>query len=349
VDEARERHFAFSPSLDVAPPFAVLLAHAPGGDAIVLNLNHAAVDGIGAARLMLSILRAYAGEDDPVPAFDPLEVRDVLALAGSRSAAERYQRTWALARLAAQQGAPATRVARDGASNRAGYGFEFMSLSADETAALAGLRPPGTTINDLLLGALAVTVAQWNEMHGQDVGRIALTMPVNLRPDEWRSEVVSNFAAYATISLDEREHGDLAQAAAAASRRTGVIKRERLAGFVVDVLKQLSLLSLAVKRRLPDLIPLTGDMVVDTASLSNLGIMEGAPRLDAAAGSIQALWFSQPGRMPLGTCVGAVTFNGQLHLVLRYRHAQFDASAARAFFRMFREVLCLEGEVQAAA
>jgi NRPS condensation-like uncharacterized protein len=344
VDEARERHFDFSPSLDVAPPFAVLLAHAPAGDAIVLNLNHAAADGIGAARLMLSILRAYAEEEDPVPAFDPLEVRDVLALAGADSAAERYQRTRALMRLAAQQGAPATRVARDGATDRPGYGFEFMSLPADETAALADRRPPGSTFNDVLLGALAVTVARWNELHGQEVGRIALTMPVNLRPEEWRREVVSNFASYTTISLDEAEGADLAHAVAAAAARTAFIKRERLGGVVVDVLKRLSVLSVAVKRRLPDLIPLTGDLVVDTASLSNLGVVESPPRLGGTAGSVQALWFSQPGRMPLGTCVGAVTLDGRLHLVLRYRHAQFDRSAARAFFRMFRDALCLERE-----
>jgi hypothetical protein len=65
--------------------------------------------------------------------------------------------------------------------------------------------------------------------------------------------------------------------------------------------------------------------------------------LDDAAGPVRAMWFSQPGRMPLGTCVGALTLNGRLHLALRYRHAQFDRSAARAFFRLFRTVL-LSGE-----
>jgi NRPS condensation-like uncharacterized protein len=341
VDEARERHFAFSPPLDVAPPFAVLLAHAPAGDAIMLNVNHAAVDGIGAARLMLSILRAYAEADDPVPAFDPLEVRDVLALAGSQSAAERYQRTRALVRLAAHQGT-ATRVARAGGTDRPGYGFEFISLSADETTELRDRRTPGTTVNDVLLGALAVTVARWNEMHGQEVGRIALTMPVNLRPEEWRREVVSNFASYTTISLDTDDRSDLAHAVAAAARRTAVIKRERLAGVVVDVLKRLSVLSVAVKRRLPDLIPLTGDMVVDTASVSNLGVVESPPTLDDTAGSVKAMWFSQPGRMPLGTCIGALTLNGRLHVVLRYRHAQFDHASAHEFFRLFRDVLMEE-------
>jgi NRPS condensation-like uncharacterized protein len=349
LDEARERHFAFSPSLETAPPFAALLAHAPGGDAIVLNLNHAAVDGIGAVRFMLSLLRAYADEDDPVPPFDPLEVRDVLALAGSQSTAERHQRMRALLRLAGRRLTPTTRVVRDGGSERPGYGFDFMSLSVDETTAVGQQRPPDTTVNDVLLGALAVTVARWNATHGEEAGRIALTMPVNLRPPGWQREVVSNFASYVTISLDADERPDLRHAAAAAAQRTRAIKREGLGGIVVDVLDRLSILSVGVKRWLPDLIPLTGDVVVDTASLSNLGIVESPPRLDDTAGRVEGMWFSQPGRMPLGTCVGALTVDGRLHLALRYRHAQFDRSAARAFFRLFRTVLLDDREVDPTA
>jgi NRPS condensation-like uncharacterized protein len=345
LDEARERHFAFSPSLDTAPPFAALLAHSPDGDAIVLNLNHAAVDGIGAARFLLSILRAYAQKEDPVPSFDPLAVRDVLALAGAQSAAERYRRMRAVLRLGARQPTPATRVARDGGSDRPGYGFDFMSLSVEETRALGHPRARDTTVNDVLLGALAVTVARWNETHGQNAGRIALTMPVNLRPAAWQREVVSNLASYVTISLEADERPDLRHAAAAAGRQTGAIKREGLAGIVVDVLDRMSVLTVGVKRRLPDLIPLTGDVVVDTASLSNLGIVESPPKLDDTAGPVRAMWFSQPGRMPLGTCIGALTLNGRLHLALRYRHAQFDRPAARAFFCRFREVLLNDREV----
>jgi NRPS condensation-like uncharacterized protein len=345
LDEARERHFAFSPSLDTAPPFAALLAHVPDGDAIVLNLNHAAVDGIGALRFMLSLLRAYAQKEDPLPPFDPLEARDVLALAGAQSAAERYRRTRAVARLAARQLTPTTRVARDGAGDRPGYGFDFMSLSADETRAVGHRAPPDTTVNDVLLGALAVTVARWNDMHGQDAGRIALTMPVNLRPAGWRNEVVSNLASYVTISLEADERADVPSAAAAAAQWTRPIKREGLGGIVVDMLDRLSIFSVGVKRRLPDLIPLTGDVVVDTASMSNLGIVESPPELDDTAGPVRAMWFSQPGRMPLGTCIGALTMDGRMHLALRYRHAQFDRSAARAFFRLFRAVLLDDQEV----
>jgi hypothetical protein len=43
--------------------------------------------------------------------------------------------------------------------------------------------------------------------------------------------------------------------------------------------------------------------------------------------------------MPLGTCIGALTVDGRLHLALRYRHPQFDRVAAASFAQLFRDVL----------
>jgi NRPS condensation-like uncharacterized protein len=335
---ARERHFAFSPSLDVAPPFAALLAHVPGGDAILLNLNHAAVDGIGAVRLMRSILRAYAGEDDPLPAVDPLAVRDVRTLAGAASGAQRITRIRALARHALRQTIPVARVARDGGDARPAYGFEFLSLSPAETEAVADRRTGGTTVNDVLVAALAVAITRWNEQHGRPAGRVTISMPVNLRPRKWRTEVVANFASYVTVSLAAHEHDGLAQAIEATRRRTGEIKRDDLSGTVIDLLAGSSMLSVEAQRRLPDLIPLSGDVAVDTASLSNLGVLDALASL-GEAGSVRAMWFSPPGRMPLGAALGVLTIGGGLHVTLRYRHAQFDQDAARAFLGIYRDVL----------
>ncbi|MCW3013861.1 MAG: hypothetical protein JWO02_953 [Solirubrobacterales bacterium] len=336
--QVRERHFAFSPSLDVAPPFAVLLAHVPGGDALLLNVNHAAADGIGAVRLMRSILRAYAGEDDPMPAVDPLAVRDVRELAGAASAAERVVRAQALARHALCQMVPAARVARDGGDARPAYGFEFLSLSPSETAAVADRRTRDATVNDVLIAALAVAITRWNQEHGRAAGRVSISMPVNLRPQMWRTEVVANFASYVTVSLAANEQADLARAIETTSRHTGTIKRDDLSGTVIDLLAGQAMLSVAARRRLQDLIPLSGDVVVDTASLSNLGVLETLPSL-GEAGSVREMWFSPPGRMPLGAAIGVLTVDGRLRVTLRYRHAQFDRDAARAFLRIYRDVV----------
>jgi NRPS condensation-like uncharacterized protein len=338
LSQARERHFAFSPSLDVAPPFAVLLAHVPDGDALLLNVNHAAADGVGAVRLLRSILRAYAGEDDPVGAVDPLAVRDVRALAGAASPADGIVRAQALARSAARQAVPAARVARDGGDARPAYGFELLSFSPQETQAVLDRRARGTTVNDVLVAALAVTVTRWNKAHGRPARRVAITMPMNLRPARWRTEVVGNFATYATVSLGAGEHDDLRGAVEATGRRTATIKRDGLGGTVIDLCAVPAMLSVAAKRRLQDLIPLTGDVVVDTASLSDLGVLDGLPSL-GEAGSVRAMWFSPPGRMPLGATVGVLTLDGRLHAALRYRHALLGDHAATAFAGIFRDVL----------
>ena len=331
LERARERLFSASPSLDDAPPFTVLLAHGTSGDSILLNLHHGAGDGMAAARLMRSMLRAYAGVEDPLPAQDPLGVRDVRALAGGATPEERHERLLAFARHAATHAGPPTRLAHDGASGRPGYGFVLADLSAEETNAVLRRRSTGTTVNDVLLAALAVTIHRWNDEHGHQTGRIALSMPVNLRPDAWRTEIVGNFASYATVSLSASDSRELARALAAVAAETRAIKRDGLAGSIVDMLASSGDLTIAVKRRLPDLIAMTGNVVVDTASLSNLGVLGGLP--------VQAAWFSPPGRMPLGTAFGAVTLDGRLHLTLRYRHAQLDAAAAKTLVSRYREAL----------
>jgi NRPS condensation-like uncharacterized protein len=203
------------------------------------------------------------------------------------------------------------------------------------------LRRDGATVNDVLLGALAVAVHRWNEMHGEPVGgRVALTMPINLRPPEWRFEVLGNFASYVSVPVALEHPDDLGAAVAAAAQRTRAIKDRDAAGLMVDLLQvPTATLPTGVKRRFQDLIPLTGDRWVDTAVLSNLGRLEPLEPLDEDAGSVRRLWFSPPGRMPLGASFGAATYGDELLLTLRYRHALLDADAAERFIRSLHEIL----------
>jgi NRPS condensation-like uncharacterized protein len=95
----------------------------------------------------------------------------------------------------------------------------------------------------------------------------------------------------------------------------------------------------AIKRRFQDLIAMTGSRFVDTAVLSNLGRLDAVPSLGADAGAVRRVWFSPPGRMPLGASLGAATYRDELFLTLRYRHALFDAGAAKRFAGLVRDVL----------
>lgn len=210
------------------------------------------------------------------------------------------------------------------------------------------LRRDDATANDVLLGALGVAIRRWNADHGAGGGRIALMMPVNLRPKEWRFDVLGNFASYVTVHLADDEQDDLRSAIAATAERTRRIKKDGIAGLIVDLLQVPTALPTGVKRRLQELIPLTGDRVVDTAVLSNLGRLEGVPQLGEETGRVRAVWFSPPGRMPLGASVGVATLGDELFVTLRYRRALFDEVAAAEFGRLYRDVLT-GGERAAAA
>ena len=82
-------------------------------------------------------------------------------------------------------------------------------------------------------------------------------------------------------------------------------------------------------------MPVTGDRLVDTAMLSNLGSMDEPPTFGPGVGATVEAWFSPPARMPLGLTVGAVTVGGRLHLSFRYRRRLFDAHAAGRFADRF--------------
>jgi NRPS condensation-like uncharacterized protein len=282
---------------------------------------------------MRSIVRAYDGVDDPVPPLDPLAVRDLRALAGASTFAESLTRTRALARHAARGLTPPSRVAADGGDGgeSPGYGVELHRLSREETDAVLARRAADTTVNDVLVASLVVAVRRWNTEHGRPTRRVAISLPVNLRPAEWRTEVLGNFASYVTVSGGIAD--DLPRALASVARQTRAIKRDGLGGLVVDMLAGPSMLTIAVKQRLPELLSLTGGVAIDSASLSNLGVIEPLGE------QVESVWFSPPGRMPLGTALGVITTGGRLFLTLRYRHAQFDAPAAQEFLGMYVGVL----------
>jgi NRPS condensation-like uncharacterized protein len=336
--QAREQLLGRTPSLERPGPFALLLAHQAAGDVIVLNLHHAAGDGMSALRLMGSIARAYGGEEDPLPPVDPLAVRDVAAMAGPGSVKERLTRGRAALDYLARGVSTPSRIAPEGDSGRPGYGFALLDLGPGEVQRLLDRRTPGATVNDVLLGALAVTVRRWNEQHDTPAGAIYLMMPINLRPAEWRYEVVGNYASYVSVRLGAGDHATLDEAVRAAAAGTRRIKDDGIAGLIVDLFNPPTLLPTGLKRRMQDLIPLTGNVVVDTAVLSNLGRIASVPQL-GDAGAVRELWFSPPGRMPLGASLGAATLDGRLFLTLRYRHALFDDAAAHDFLALLEDVL----------
>lgn len=277
LTRGRERLLSSSPELTTPGPFSLLLAHEREGDVVVMNLHHAAGDGLSAPALMSSIARAYAGEEDPLGTVDALEVRDVSAIAGSGSLKQRISRGRAAVDYVTRGVSTPTRVAPQGGSDRPGYGFELLSFEPSELEQIGRLRTGGATINDVLLAGLAITVRRWNDQHDADTGSIYLMMPINLRPAEWRFEVIGNFASYVSVRLSADQQSTLQTAIKAAAASTRRIKDEGISGLVVDMFALPSALPTALKKRMQGLLPLTGNVLIDTAALSNLGRLPPAP------------------------------------------------------------------------
>ena len=328
---ARSELYSRAVPLVEAPPFRLWLVRGSQGDHLMLNANHAAFDGFGCVRLLQSLARDYTGQPDPVPEIELEEARDVTSLLAAHDAAVRKRRARMLASKLSDLARPTASIAPEGGSSAPGYGFHHRVLSEEQTQPLD--KESGPTVNDLLVAALHLAVQSWNDAHGRESGRIGVLVPVNLRPKEWRQEVVTNFVLDARVVTSPSERltpRALLQAVSVQSER---IKKGGGAALV-DVLKPWAELPLWAKKPLSPFLSADGRLV-DTAVLSNIGPLPDPPDFGPDGGRTVEAFFSAPTRMPCGLSVGAITVDGRLHLSFRYRHPQFDESAARRFADRF--------------
>lgn len=335
LDAARARLHSIAVPVVESPPLRAVLARHPDGDVLMLNLNHAATDGFGGLRILRSVARAYSGSADPRPAGDFLAERDLPARRAAPDASTRVRRYLAVAEKLRDLVTPPARLAGVESSDTPGYGFRHVRLGLEETRRLVAFEHAGS-VNDLLVSALHLAVADWNRRRGARSGRIATLVPSNLRPPERVDDVVGNFSLPARISTSGRQRRTPAATLAAVTTQTTRKKRTGMGTGLLEVLGRSHRLPLWAKEALVALIPLAGDRLVDTAILSNLGRLDDPPWFGDDAGQTVEVWFSAPARMPLGLSIGAVTVSGCLHLVFRYRHRQFDADTAGRFAEIYR-------------
>jgi NRPS condensation-like uncharacterized protein len=325
---ARSELLNRSVPLAESPPLRVWWARREHGDVLLVNANHAAMDGFGTVRLVRSLARAYAGQPDPLPDLDPNEARNVGTVVGTDDTPTRLRRAGLLAEKARDAVVPPARIAPEGGSERAGYGFVQVSLSEERTRRLAEGDRPGT-VNDALVAALHLAVAGWNDEHGAPAGRIGVMVPVNVRPSDWQEEVVGNLLLPVRVTTRRADRTSPRAALEAVTRQTGRMKESGTGGALIEVLGRSPSFPLGVKEATSPALRLLGHRLADTALLSNLGELD--PLSFGEAGSTTAMWFSAPARMPLGLSIGVVTMDGRLFAVLRYRHPLFGRDAAAHF------------------
>jgi hypothetical protein len=146
---------------------------------------------------------------------------------------------------------------------------------------------------------------------------------------------VGNFSLPARVSTNRASRRSRQAALEALTTQTRRKKKAGMGTALIEVLGRSSLFPLWAKQGMVALLPVTGNRLVDTAMLSNLGHLADPPSFGADAGRTVEAWFSPPARMPLGLALGVVTLDGRLHLSFRYRRRLFGADGARRFARRY--------------
>ncbi len=322
-----------------SPPMRVRLVHHPDGDLVMLNVKHAAIDGFGAIRILRSIARSYWGLPDPQPDLELEATRDLRDSLAAKDTSERARRMSMLTDKLRDQLQPPARLAVDGGTEKPGYAFHHVSLSPEKTKALATVE--GGTVNDVLLAALHLAVAAWNDEHGVPTNRIGVLVPVNLRPKEWWEEMAGNFSLNVRVATNPGDRQSPEAALKVMSDQSNRIKKGGTGAALIEVLGGLPSLPLWAKQSAAPVLAFSGSRLVDTALLSNVGELDEPPSFGPDAGETTEMWFSAPARMPLGLSMGTATLAGRMHIAYRYRHPQFDGEAARRFAERYEAALDL--------
>jgi NRPS condensation-like uncharacterized protein len=337
LDAARADLQSIAIPLVESPPLRVRLAHHPAGDLVMLNVKHAAIDGFGSIRILRSIARAYWGLPDPQPDLELEATRDLRASLAADDTPERARRAATLLDKVRDEVQPPARLAVDGGTEKPGYAFHHVTLSPEQTSALSTVE--GGTVNDVLLSALHLAIAGWNEEHGVPSRRVGVMMPVNLRPKDWWEEMAGNFSLNVRVATTPEQRESPASVLEAVTDQSNRIKKGGTGASLIEVIGGLPSLPVWAKRSAAPLLAFTGSRLVDSALLSNIGELEEPPEFGPDAGDTTELWFSAPARMPLGLSMGTVTIGRRLQIAYRYRHPLFDGAAVRRFAERYQAVL----------
>jgi NRPS condensation-like uncharacterized protein len=204
-----------------------------------------------------------------------------------------------------------------------GYGFCLVTVPDVPSAV------PGATVNDVLVAAMIMAVAQWNGLHGRARGRIRITMPLG---GQTGGAALGNLSSLASVTARLPRHGVSYRGLLAdVARQTRYAKTSpRPQADPVSRALVAAWLPARVKHRLVrTALRILGPVQCDTSLVSNLGDVAGPPGFGPAVTT--GMWFSTAAHMPRGLSAGVITVGGRVHLCLRYRRALLDERAAAHF------------------
>lgn len=319
TDRLRDRFLSAHVPLDAPPPFRLMHVHEPGCDRILMSVNHAAFDGIGALRLLQSMSRAYNDEVDPLPDIDPMDARRYL----DRPPDDKQQRPGRVT----MPSRPA-RLKTSPTEGTAGFGVTHLDL------ALADASRTGTTVNDVLVAALHWAVHHWNIERGEAADEITTMLPINQRPPEWRGEVLANLVLAGQIRSTPSDRATPGALLRAVTQQTTDIKTNGVGG--ISALARTSRIPVVVRRALSTAVDAIAPWTADTAILSNLGRTPNPPAFGSAC---LGIWFGPPPRMPVPLTIGAASAEDRLGISVRWCQPALTRTAGEEFAHRYLDAI----------
>lgn len=300
---ARERALADAPPLTVSPPLRLEVVEEPerAGCVLLFTLNHTALDGPACLRLAATAAEIYSGAPAPVV---PPPARPAPGAPSHRAAGPSLP-------------ARPARVAAGAPGPVPGNSMLVTELPVPR-------REPGAacTVNDQLMVATALTVADWNRAHGAPGRPLRITMPVDDR-SRGPEMPIGNGTRLVEVGFTAAETAgqDIRALLCRTAERTRALKarpRPQL-GSAAQLLTA-PVVPVAVRAGLTRGLRLLAAPWTSTTLLSNIGRVP-YPLDFGDAGRATAVWFSAPARMPRGLTVTTASTGGRLHLVLRWSRA----------------------------
>ncbi|MFJ5711581.1 condensation protein [Streptomyces sp. NPDC093105] len=318
---ARARHRALTepPSLAEPPPLRLEVVEEPDGEGCVLLLavHHTALDGPACLRIVATAAELYGGRPAP-PAAPP--VRPPAGTVPRREG----------------RGTPVARVAAGSPGPTPGNAMLVTELPVPR-------RPSGAahTVNDQLMVATALTVADWNRHQGAPERPLRITMPVDDR-SRGPAMPIGNGTRLVEVGYSPAEVrpgtdlGALLRVTAGRTRALKALDRPPL-GRAAELLTS-PVLPVAARAVLARGARRLGSRWISTTLLSNIGRIP-YPMDFGDAGRASAVWVSAPAAMPRGLTFTTASTGGRLHLVVRWSRALLGDEDGRRLTETFADRL----------
>ncbi|MFI9374422.1 condensation protein [Streptomyces parvulus] len=323
--QARQRALTEAPSLLFSPPLRMEVVEEPGTDGcvLVLTVHHTALDGPACLRIVATAAEIYSGRPaSPVPPPVRPPAGPVPRAAGGR---------------AAGVGAAVARVAagNPGAAPP-GNGMLITELPVPLRASGAAY-----TVNDQLMVATALTVAEWNRRQSAPERPLRITMPVDNRT-RGPAMPIGNGTRLVEVGFtpaEVRAGTDVGALLRITAERTRALKARARAPLGRGAAMLASpVLPVAARAVLTRGVRRLAAPWTSTTLLSNIGRVP-YPLDFGDAGRASAVWFSAPAAMPRGLTFTAASTGGRLHLALRWSRTLLGDEDGGVLCRMLADHL----------